>query len=501
MKITFGKYKGRQLEEIDPGYLSWMLAMAERDPDSFVGAWATDHVIDIKAAITHQAKQKLESNMPEFTLSDSQQVAVDKIVATLLDGDHNVMRLQGGAGYGKSFATLAVVEAAMHRNFTVKACATSYVATQVLLQMLDPVGIDCGTIASKIKLSPVYEGSKEVYEQTPDTLPSIHELLAFGNLLIVDEYSMVSDDIAELFLRAASSQGGKLLVVGDAKQLPSPAQDTPSILDMVEPSVELTEPMRYSKDSTLYQVERQARSNPWEFDAVTFSDGSEVFHHAEWDEFLDCFVKIYRENPDRDVKMLWYKRADVVNANHAIRRALFGESPALVEDGEQLRVQRTVDIPVPGTDRAGRPNKHRFYSGTLYRVLESREEVFTFENYEIPVTQAILNNNVQVNLLFSVTEGRADLECRGGREFNEALADLGSRCDVGELPWAKYREFRNSFLQVAYSYATTVHRTQGMSADVIFTSPSALRQAKPFDAQRLLYVGLTRAKKELHCLG
>lgn len=497
--MPFGKYRDCPLEEVDQGYLNWCLKMANQDPDSYVGSWVDMNRDEINQAIREYQRNKLTRNMPEYTLSESQQAAVNDIVEKLIydDGNH-IMRLQGGAGYGKSFATMSVVEAATNSGLKVRACATSYVATQVLREQLDPLGIECGTIASMIRLTPAYKGVKETYEPTADTYDVLPTLLEEGNLLIVDEYSMVGDDIANLFTNAANQYGGKLLVVGDAQQLPSPAQDWPSCLDKVEPSTELTTPMRYSQDSTLFQVERMVRANPYQFETGAFVvEDNEVQQYAEWDAFLESFAKIYKENPDLDIRMLWYKRKDMVNANHAIRRALFGDNPALVEDGEQLRIQRTCDYGKPTQEE----DRTRYYSGRTYRVLKTWETTENVLGFEIPVTKANLDNDQTVNLLFSVTEGKADTACRGGEEFNAALLQIAQECDDDKRPWKDYRRFRDSFLQVAYSYATTVHRTQGMSADIIFTSPSALKQAAPFQAQRLLYVGLTRAKKQLHCLG
>lgn len=499
LRFHFGKYRDLRIDEVDPGYLNCCLSMATKDPYGFVGSWAEENRETIEEVIRDATRQKMLLNIPEYTLSPSQAEAVAAIDLNLIMGDAPVMRLQGGAGYGKSFATMDVVRRAIENGLTVNACATSYVATEVLREQLDPLGVNCGTIARMIRLEPKLDGPNETYIQSEETIPSVYDLLQPGKLLIVDEYSMVSDEIARLFLDTAISNNGKLLVVGDAHQLPCPGQNWNSMLDKVEPSAELTVPMRYSQESTLYQVERQARSNPFQFEAESFVNGDgEVHRYSDWDGFLKAFVEVYKANPTFDIRMLWYRRQHMVDANHAIRKALYGDSPLAVEEGEQIRIQRTTDYGVP---YASSEQKNRYYSGRHYRVLESRETVTEVMGFQIPVTQVVLDNHRSVNLLFSVTEGKADPKTRGGQEFNAALAEIAEQCSNQDRPWSDYKEFRNAFLQVAYSYATTVHRTQGMSADIIFTSPPALKQAKPFDAQRLLYVGLTRAKKQLHCLG
>lgn len=499
IEIRFGKHRGSMLSDLDDGYLNWMLKMSSRDPNGFIGTFTNDNKDSIQGILRSRQQAKLAARQ-EVILSPSQQAAVDAIDRDLLqDSGNHVMRLQGGAGYGKSFATTEVVARAIEQGYKVHGCATSYVATQVLRQQLDPVGVECGTIASTIKLAPVYEGGKETYEITPDTHEAIPELVGQGNLLIVDEYSMVEDTIGKLFTDYANAYGGKLLVVGDAYQLPSPAQDFPSCLDQVEPSTELATPMRYAQDSTLYKVERVARNEPYGFTASDFiNDTGEVSVYQDWDSYMRQFVETYRENPQLDVRMLWYLRQHMVDANHAIRKALYGNTDELVCADEQIRVQRTSDIPTKG---AGVNDTLRYYSGTHYRVEDSHPHVVEIMDHKIPCIRATLSNTFEVNLLFSVTEGRADVNCLGGAEFNGALIAVAEQCNEKTRPWSDYRLLRNTFLQVAYSYATTVHRTQGMSADIVFVSPQALKQAKPFQAERLLYVGLTRAKQQLHCLG
>ena len=178
-------------------------------------------------------------------------------------------------------------------------------------------------------------------------------------------------------------------------------------------------------------------------------------------------------------------------------------------------IMRTSDVPVFHTNSRDRihddngPQEHRMYSGQVYRVNDLQEDTVTTtitdllgteHVFVVPTFRAVLSNKLQADLLFAISETSANEKVRGGAEFNAAMRDIAALCGDKLLQWTKYHEFRSQFLQVAHSYATTVHRAQGASLDIVYTSLGALLSAQPFVARKLAYVGMTRAKRELHLL-
>ena len=517
ISMPFGKHKGTSLSDMathSPGYLQWILSLG--NSDSGFGAWGHRHREQILDALREDKLEELHTNFPEFTLSPSQKEAVRQISTGLLMDDTNHMfRLQGAAGYGKSFSTMEIVRQAMEMGYTVTACAVSYVASQNLLKDLSPIGVECKTIASQFRLSREFEEASEKYILTGESFEAMRSYLGENQLVIVDEYSMVEDTVAQYLIDVAHEMGGKLLVVGDVGQLPSPAQDHDSLFNKVEPHTSLTDPMRYKAGSDLHRVEQAVRENPYQFDVSPYTESATIKTHAGYGAFVDAYVGSYQDNPHAEVKMLWYRRKDVIQSNQDIRYALFGPHANVIEEDEQLMVMRTSDTPVYAkdtrqrmVDEYGKPATKRLYSGQNFRVNELQEDVVKFIvetedeiiEFTIPVYRAVLSNKAQVDLIFSVSETQANADVRGGSEYNAALKHIADLCIEKRLPWAKYHEFKNLFLAVAHSYATTVHRSQGASLDIVYTSLHALLSAQPFVAKKLAYVGMTRAKKELHLL-
>jgi len=228
-QVFFGKYKGYswiEVKSIDPGYLMWVSNNCD---------WLDDPtpVKDVISSL-FQVKQDL---MPD------QQAAADHITDALINGENRVHRLQGGAGYGKSYVVTEIAQRAKQAGYMVSGMANSYVATQVLAESLDPVGVMSKTIASSLQLQPDHGSKDERYGPSDATPVSLAKLLPgdMKSLLIVDEYSMCSDMVTDLVYGQMNSQDNesKLLVVGDNCQLPSPEQAHMCKFDTIEPFSEL----------------------------------------------------------------------------------------------------------------------------------------------------------------------------------------------------------------------------------------------------------------------
>jgi len=509
-RIPFGKHKGAPINEIDPDYLTWMLRKA-REVDAWSGLvdFVFSHEDAIRQAIDGPQLKKMEAAAMDLHPTAHQSAVADQVLETLRE--HRMARLEGGAGYGKSYTTAAVLIALRREARPVRACATSYVATQVLRQQLDPLGIEASTIARTLRLEKVWDDGEADYIPGAQTDAALEEIFHARGVLLVDEYSMVSDEIANLMIEACRrSEDGLLVVVGDLKQLPPVKQATPSIFaERVPLGGTLTVPMRYAEDSLLYQVEQQARENPWRLNFSALR-GREVQLCPSLESAFDAFIASYRKNPDWTHRALFFQRKDVVGANRWIREKLYGEQAAqetVIED-EQLIVLGTMDYALQ--EDAAREDTVRYYSGSLYRVLrhEKDERQITVDGivHTIPCFRFTLDNDDEVYALFALGETQANPETLGGQEFNRAVRAAAAWAKeriecygaTDGVAWSTHRFLQNTFLKIGYAYATTIHRAQGASLDVVLMDPSAIPQWGARNMiNALAYVGLTRAKQRL----
>ena len=198
------------------------------------------------------------------------------------------------------------------------------------------------------------------------------------------------------------------------------------------------------------------------------------------------FVADMKADPRADARMLFFRRADVMDANFAIREALFGaaaiEQP-VVED-ERLMVMSTADVD------CGQEDPIRFYSGQTFLV----ERVTETEVQGIPCYNVTFHGGTTVPVIFASSVALTDTSKRGGEQFSARLRELRDEA-VESGDWREWRAFKNAFLQVGYNYAMTVHRAQGQTVDRVYFDPATLRGPM---SEKLTYVAATRAKQQAH---
>ena len=506
--VPFGKYRNQSILDVAkaaPDYIEWMLgAYAKGDFDH---PWIGVNKELLRSAITAAAKAKA-NEAPPIELTEHQRDVVTELMDDIGQG-LNIVRLEGGAGYGKSYATAAIAKELGSQGRRVRATAVSYVATQVLQEQLDHIGVSCATLAKTLKFEKVFVEGAEVYRLSADSPEAARVALAEGNVLIVDECSMVSDEIATALFEAVNAHGGLLVLVGDSAQLPPPTQETKSICceDWGQGVATLTKPMRYAEDSDLYGIEQRSRTNPWGLlSQLPQTESTEVTVVNSMGALVEDYVMRYRAEPDALHRMMLFRRRDVIAANNAIRNRLFGDDALIVEANERLMIMSTSDY--PHMPEGSLSDSTRYYSGESFRVSDAELKEYTIKidggTYVIPHYEVkFAGRRGTVRIIFGVTENTADEQQTGGPQYSAALgaaAAYGRKTDENGNKlgsWTYFKQLKNDFVLVAYQYATTTHRAQGQTADYAYCDPRSLLSIRGIVGQSLAYVALTRARKHL----
>lgn len=515
--IPFGKHRDRSLLDVaadNPGYLDWMLqAYEERFFSSDrINTWIEDHR-DLFADAKAQAGKALVEQADVVELTPHQHEVTDELLALIRNGEP-VVRLEGGAGYGKSFATDRLVRELKMEGREVRACAVSYVATEVLRKQLDHLGVECGTIARTLRFEKVWNGDQALYQFSDETPMLAIKCLQPRQVLIVDECSMVNDDVADLLLKTARHHGGTLILVGDSAQLPPVKQPTVSrcCTDVPPDAVAcLTKPMRYAEDSPLFTVEQLARYDPFllfaqlNTEQLTAANCVEVTRSI--DDLYQRFADHYRADPDALHRMMLFRRTEVTKANAAIRRKLFGENAPDIADDERLMILATTDFPWAVTEE-DKQQCVRYYSSQHFRVDSVETDTYKIcingEDFEIPHYVITFVERVKpIRVLFGVSETKMEAGKLGSAQFEEALhaaRKQGLKEDangnrIGD--WSSFRQLKADFVPVSYLYATSVHRAQGQTTDYAYTVPTPLLGVPGIMGRALHYVAMTRARRHL----
>jgi hypothetical protein len=210
-------------------------------------------------------------------LTDDQAKALEAIRAFMGDKGSTSFLLLGNAGTGKTFALAEVLKA----NTGIRCCVTpTHKSVQVLRRKLQALGVPIcygydrntfdqrtvltGTTAALLGIRPFV-----VDDQTEDEVQ--FKKLSDGllskvkpTLLIIDEASMLSlRDLTHL-LKTAKATGMKVLLSGDAGQLP-PVKEVKIPFEKFQNKAVLNEIVRQERDSAIIKVASAVREGkPWQ---------------------------------------------------------------------------------------------------------------------------------------------------------------------------------------------------------------------------------------------
>lgn len=343
-----------------------------------------------------------------------------------------VFRLFGFAGTGKT--TLAKEMAADVKGDVLYACFTGKAA--LVLRKKGCVGAT--TIHSLI-----YKPIEDADTGITKFVLNLDSPLAYAGLLIVDEVSMVSEELARDLL----SFGTRILVLGDPAQLP-PVKGEGFFIN-AKPDVMLTEVHRQAADNPIIRMSMDVREGRG-LQVGTYGD-SRVIRRAEVG---------YSE-----------MRSLAVGAD----QILCGTNKT--RQGYNARIRE-----IHG--RAGASASHHPVPGERLVCLRNDREM------------GLLNGGLWEATKVSGARGVLDIEVKSLDEphLPHVEVRVPEEFFYGQeksLPWQELKRVQ----QFTYGYALTVHKSQGSSWGnvMLFDESSVFRE----DATKHLYTGITRAAERI----
>lgn len=139
----------------------------------------------------------------KIILTDEQLASIDMMI------NNNIGILTGGPGVGKSTATKEILNWADSQNLSTALCAPTGKAAK---RMMEITGRQSSTIHKL--LGPTMEDDEFIFSYNEENPLSY-------DFIVIDEFSMVTNNLAADLLRAIDYEKTKVLIVGDPGQLPS----------------------------------------------------------------------------------------------------------------------------------------------------------------------------------------------------------------------------------------------------------------------------------------
>ncbi|MBE7384130.1 MAG: AAA family ATPase [Leptolyngbya sp. SIO1E4] len=418
-----------------------------------------------------------------FALTAEQRSALEALNA-FVEGEEKLYLLTGYAGTGKTTLLQIFIHGLREQGDTRKIVLTAFSnkATKVLAAMADRwrLDIDAMTCCKLLGLRPVIneDDGNQVFQPDRKERSQIDRY----QLVIVDECSMVNEELWQLLVNAISNlyRSAQILFVGDPAQLPPVNEPESACFRQIFLKSELTEVVRYGgaigviAEDLRQNLERD-RLPRFHNDAnADRTEGCFVLPRPVWETLLLRAFKseAYLANPDQ-VRALAYTNRRVAQLNQKIRRAIYGATALRFVPGERLIA--------------------------INPCLEE-ENIILPTSAECEVIEAYRGRQGEwpVWFLFVETEVGDFKTLRVLHESGESEIKLKLDSLAREKRWMEFWDLQQYFHNVDYAYSLTIHKSQGSTfQDVFVDVPSMRVNSNVVERNQLCYVAFTRAAKRL----
>lgn len=397
--------------------------------------------------------------------------AQEKLFTTITTlGWEGILRVSGAGGTGKTHTVSAAITHLLEKNPELKIAVVT-VTHQALANISSKISgkVDFFTLAkflNKGLYSPTL-GSKVA------TKGNINRCSQYG-LLVIDESSMVGQKESQLIINS----GIRVIEMGDFAQLP-PVMAKPNAFATSKniTEIHLSEPMRNGGE--IHRVASVCRDHIY-YPADTHDN---VLVHEDQETFLKEFLKkLKTTGVPTSVVYLSYtnKRAEeVAKAAHTM---LYGNKPFV--EGQWLRAEQNMVASSKGHNvlvlKVGEKLEIQGVPCQMILVRGNRGECWI--TALLPGSKAIRDRRLE-SLIAQVKE-----------------ANKAKNLDLVKVLVDAYEELEQSITMVASPFSLTIHKSQGQSIPFVFMDTQDVAKGKGGFKKNLLYVGYSRASKELNTI-
>lgn len=442
-------------------------------------------------------------------LTADQQQAIDKIRSFLENPDAVTFLLEGGAGVGKTYLLGSLLgELPNHRCVA----APTHKAINVLRKKLDGFGVEwclgfddytyngtdviTGTTAQLLGIAPVITEDQDTQVKFGKKGNGILSKIT-PSVNVIDEVSMLGySDLKALHLHFKKA-GCKLIVVGDAGQLP-PVKQERIPFGGFKHKAELRQIVRQAEGSKIIELAWAVRDGrDW-----SRIEGSGVRREEHLSNaFLEA-VTAPGERPEEEREVfIAYTNRRVNEVQERACRKLYGHSRLSFAPGELvlsetnyyrskvLMCSNQEELVVDSFDRTAF-DEQTGVPVVLHSRSDRRKAKFS-SGYLSPEERANKDHpfNVELRAREELAKKlQAEWKGAGGGYFKEELNTRRKRA------WASFFEWRDqTIITFRHPFAITSHKSQGSTYRQVFADTADLARF----SNQALYVAVTRPKDEL----
>ncbi len=453
-----------------------------------------------------------------MNLSPAQQQALSEF-NVFLDSDKPVFILRGSAGTGKTTLLREFVNTIQHRHRT---CCLMAPTGRAALILNERTKYPAATIHRTIyglddppqKINDKWRFFLKENQDPTNTVYFVDEASMIADVYQDNEMFLFGSGrlLADLINYCGLNQNRKLVFIGDYAQLPpvmqslSPALDEQYLkknYDLASVQVTLTEVVRQTADSGIYQNARQIRMaiDTGQYTKFQLLDGADI-ETLSTDSFIEKYDNTIKHSGIENTIVITYSNAQALNYNKRIRAHLYGTAQTTVVSGDFLLITRNNyslesllfnGMIVQVEKVSPEVEIHRPLVGKKQIELKFRRISFSVDGIK---TQAYLLDD-----FLNDKSGSLSIEQQKAlwADFEQRMRQRGITPKEAELEFytqLKKDPYYNA-LQCKYGYAITCHKAQGGEWENVFVDMDTYTGKANETFFRWAYTAITRAKKRL----
>lgn len=453
--------------------------------------------------------------MDKINWSEEQINTIEKMIS-FLESPEDVLVLTGYAGVGKTAVMnefVQYLDSTRGRSYF-KLCAPTHKAKAVLKKA---TGYSTTTLHNLLSLSPKLDIFNLDYNDLKFYSEGLGDIPNKG-IIIVDEASMVNDELYDLLLEYCKKQKCKILFIGDIAQIAPVNNMGISKVFSNSNIIRLTKIFRQNENTALSKILFTLREKPIDTFESTYSDfGSLICYNSTKDFMLKALedFKIGIKSLDVNyVKLIAYTNKRVSGFNSCMRKLLYSDSDPY-HKFEYIVGCENFEY-----------NKQTFYNSSDYVVLNVKRtnrnipEFMRLPGYLLELYDNVDDKSMDV-FIIDVESISKDVLYSLAQKIESIRLDAiqakkwGNKTKSGYM-WKKYYSIMGAFATPVplmfdnrtvksktfdYGYAITAHKSQGSSYNKVYIDMDNLKLDKDLmELRQLQYVSLSRTRTDAYIL-
>lgn len=438
----------------------------------------------------------IEDTLPQaLTPTPEQEKVISNVLAFQEDSKQcgECFLLSGFAGTGKTFAITCFVKQLSKKKVALTAPTNKAVRVLQLMSTNAGLSVTHKTIHALLGLAVYQDQDKQILKKKRKSHLNDYDLV------VVDECSMINQELWQHIKQELRSSDTKMVFVGDPAQLP-PIHELESPTFSITNKVELTEIIRQKSGNPIIEFSALIREKmttgriiqvndfkrkPGDKTGISLMMGT---HFEQW--FPKAFLSDhYKKDPDAFRVVSWTNKK-VLGFNRSIRHLIldgYPKQPFL--PGE--RVITAGPIYVRKGDKSPEIALNTDIEGTIVRCSQTMHP--WYEDTPFMVWEIVFQPSDGGKKVVAYSADDSEKNRIANR-----LEDLANKARNNEGPWWTFWKLKNSMADLRPCHAITVHRAQGSTFQNVFIdSENILKNPNRQEALQCLYVAVTRAAQNI----